>query len=422
MQRGTIRVHIFCALLALTGAAAWGQSVPLTLEAALDQATSRSAAVQAGQAAERAGAHAAISAGQLPDPMLDVGIDNLPLSGPEGFSLTQDSMTARHIGIEQEWVSADKRERRTTLANRKVDQERANTLAQLANVRRQTALAWLDAAYTQRALDLAQALVKHMSDELKATRASYSGARSSAADVTQAQVMRSQAVDGMLRVQQAKRTALIALGRWVAAPVSSVAGDIPPLESSVASLAPQQLGRVQPELIAAERAVATDDAATAVADSNRSPNWTWSVTYQQRGSRYSNMVSVGVKIPLPISRANRQDQDVAEKAAQAEQARLNLSETERQVAADIQTQATTLANGKERVAQLNTTLLPAAKQQVELAVAAYKSGAGPLTAVFDARRSLLEAQLQIVDLERETARTWAQLEYQVVPQNVALDQ
>lgn len=302
VRRGTIHVHVFCASLALASAAAWGQSAPLTLQAALDQATSRSAAVQAGQAAERAGVHAAISAGQLPDPMLNVGIDNLPLSGPEGFSLTQDSMTDRHIGIEQEWVSADKRERRTTLANRKVDQERANTWAQLANVRRQTALAWLDAAYAQRALGLAQALVKNMSDELQATRASYSGVRASAADVTQAQLLRAQTVDGMLRVQQAKRAALIALGRWVAAPVSGVAGDIPPLDSSVASLAPQQLERVQPELIAAERAVAADDAATAVADSNRSPNWTWSVTYQQRGSRYSNMVSVGGGCRMPAFR------------------------------------------------------------------------------------------------------------------------
>ncbi|CAM5220109.1 Cobalt-zinc-cadmium resistance protein CzcC [Castellaniella defragrans] len=422
LLRGTTRVRALCALLMLASTAAYGgQSGGLTLEAALAQATHRSAAIQASQFAERADTHAAVEAGQLPDPMLDVGVDNLPINGPQRYSLTQDFMTARHIGIEQEWVSTDKRERRTALADRKIDKARATTLIRLVDTRRQTALAWLDAAYAQQALDLSQALVHHMTDELGATRASYRGVQASAKDVTQAEIMLSQAKDRLLEAQQTSRVALIALGRWVASPVSKITGGIPPLKSRVASLAPQTLERVQPELLAAARDISVADAGTSVATSNRTPNWTWSVTYQQRGSQYSNMVSVGVKIPLPVSRQNRQDQDVAEKAALGNQARFALREAEREVVANIQALAASLENGRARVAQLKETLLPAATQQLGLATAAYKGGTGALGSVFDARRSLLEAQLQVVDLEREVARTWAQLEYQVIPQDSALD-
>ena len=423
LLRGTIRARALCALslLTLASTAAYGQGGGLTLEAALAQATPRSAAIQASQFAERADTHAAVEAGQLPDPMLDVGIDNLPIDGPERFSPTQDFMTTRHIGIEQEWVSTDKRERRTTLADRKIDKARATTLVRLVDTRRQTALAWLDAAYAQQALDLSQALVHHMTDELGATRASYRGVRASASDVTQAQIMLSQAKDRLLGAQQTSRLALIALGRWVASPVAKIAGNIPPLKSRVASLAPQTLERVQPELLAAARDISVADADTSVASSNRTPNWTWSVTYQQRGSQYSNMVSVGVKIPLPISRQNRQDQDVAEKAALANQARFALRETEREVIANIQTLAASLESGRTRVAQLKNSLLPAATRQLGLATAAYKSGTGSLGSVFDARRSQLEAQLQVVDLEHQVARTWAQLDYQVIPQDFALN-
>src|SRR3546814_6360601 len=109
--------------------------------------------------------------------------------------------------------------------------------------------------------------------------------------------------DLFLKAQQTSRSALIELSRWVASPVTEVAGDIPPLESHVAALTQEELNQVQPELLAAERDIYVADADTSVASSNRTPNWTWGVTYQQRGSQYSNMVSVGVSIPLPISRA-----------------------------------------------------------------------------------------------------------------------
>ena len=421
-QRAVMCTRVLCALLTLASATAYGQGAGLTLDAALYQATNRSAAIQASQASVLASTHAAVRADQLPDPVLKAGIDNLPIDGPQRYSINQDFMTMRRIGIEQEWVSSDKRERRVSLANRVVDKERAATLVQLANTREQTALAWLNAAYAQRALELSEALVKHMTHELAATSASYRGAKPSGNDVSQAQIMSSQAQDQLLKAQQTSRSALIVFSRWVAAPVPAVAGDVPPLKSDVATLTQQELNQVQPKLLAAERDISIADADTSVASSNRTPNWTWGVTYQQRGSQYSNMVSVGVSIPLPISRANRQDRDVAEKAALGNKARLMLRETQRQVQANIQNLSTSLANGRERIASLKKMLLPAAGQQVRLATGAYKAGTGSLASVFNAKRTQLDAQLQIVDLERDVAQIWAQLEYQVLPQNSPLGQ
>jgi outer membrane protein TolC len=190
----------------------------------------------------------------------------------------------------------------------------------------------------------------------------------------------------------------------------------------VASLTLQELNQVQPQLLAAARDISIADADTSVASSNRTPNWTWGVTYQQRGSQYSNMVSVGVSIPLPVSRENRQDREVAEKAALGNKARLTLRETVRQVQANIHILSTSLANGRERVAQLSHTLLPTVGRQVKLATAAYKAGTGSLASVFNAKRAELDVRLQILDLERDVAQTWAQLEYQVIPQDRPLVQ
>ncbi len=394
----------------------------MTLDAALQSATDRSSAMQAAQAAVRAGSQAAVKAGQLPDPMLTAGVDNLPIDGPQRFTIGQDFMTQRRIGIEQEWVSPKKRRLRSSLADRKVDRERSDYLAQLASVRERTASAWLSAVYAKKTLALQEELTHHMTHELAATEASYRGAKATAADVAQAQVMLAQTQDDLLKAQQTYRSALITLSRWTAAPVGDVVGEPPAPRSSVAELPPDQLSQVQPALIVAAADVAVADAATAVASSDRSPNWTWDVSYQQRGGAYSNMVSIGVTIPLPIDRKDREDRDVAEQAELATQARLMFDDTQRQIEADIQNLAATLASGRERIAQLKQTLLPAADRRVQLAEAAYRGGTGSLADTFAARRAQLDAQLQILDLQRDVSLDWARLEYQVVPPAMAVAQ
>ena len=70
-------------------------------------------------------------------------------------------MTMRRIGIEQEWVSGDKRRLRSALANEQVGRERAGYLAQLASVRQQTATAWLNAVTRSRRSRAAGAARSH---------------------------------------------------------------------------------------------------------------------------------------------------------------------------------------------------------------------------------------------------------------------
>src|SRR5579864_2044401 len=372
-RRVPLRARSIFAALILASGAAHAQEAPVSLDAALQFATDRSAGMQAAQASVRASSEVAVKAAQLPDPMLKAGVDNLPVNGPQRFTIGQDFMTMRRIGIEQEWVSGDKRRLRSALANDVVDRERAGYLAQLANTREQTATAWLNAVYAKKAVSLQQELVDHMTHELDATKASYRGAKATAADVTQAQAMLAQTQDQLLKARQTFQTALIGLSRWTATPVSDVTGDPPAPQSYVSSLPPEQLREVQPVLIAASRDIAVADADTAVANSDRSPNWTWEVSYQQRGGQYSNMVSVGVSIPLPINRKNRQNRDADEKAELGTKARLMYEDTQRQVEADIRTQSATLASGRERITHLTDSLLPAADRRVQLAAAAYQA-------------------------------------------------
>jgi outer membrane protein TolC len=393
----------------------FAQPQGLTLKQAVQLSTQRSASNKAGVAAIQASREMAAKADQLQDPTLKVGVDNLPVTKEDRFSISRDSMTMRRVGIEQQWVSADKRAARSERARRAVELEEANHLANVAKVREETAKAWINVWYSQRTLDLWKAMENEAVGDLNAMQAAHRGAKAAAGDVTQAQLTLFEVQDSVRKSEQALRVARQALSRRTLAPVGSVAGPMPPLVSHVSNLSLEDLEKYHPTVLVAKRAVTLADAETAVASRERRPDWSVEASFSQRGSQYSNMVSVGVSIPLTFNPSQRQDRDIAEKSALATKARLQYEDALRELQTEIQSMSSTLASMKERISTLRSRLLPPATQQVGLATAAYRAGTGTLSAVFNARKTLIEKQLQIADLEREAALCWASLEYHVIP-------
>ncbi|WP_353154342.1 TolC family protein [Herminiimonas fonticola] len=405
--------------LALGLSMAHAQPNGLTLNEALQLSLQRSSLTKAASASVSASRESAAKADQLPDPMLKVGIDNLPMSGSGRYSTTNDSMTMRRIGIEQQWVSSDKRAARSERAQRAVEMEESAYLESVAKVREETAKAWVNVLYGQRTLVLVSAMEKEAAEDLNAVNAAHRSAKAAASDVMQAQLTLSQAQDATRKNTQDVRNARLALSRWTGMPAATVADETPKLTSHVPRLAVEELEKYHPMLLSARRAVNLADADSTVATRESNPDWSLEAAYSQRGSQYSNMVSFGISIPLALNRAQKQNRDIAEKSALGTKARMQYEEALRDLQTEIENQSSTLESLKGRITQLNAQLLPAASQQVELATAAYRSGAGSLSAVFNAKKMLLERRLQIVELEREAALTWAALEYHVIPHDMA---
>jgi outer membrane protein TolC len=394
------------------------QSTGLTLNEALQLSLQRSPLTKAADASVQASREAAVKADQLPDPTLKVGIENVPVNGPDRWSTTRDFMTMRRVGIEQQWVSADKRAARSERARRAVQTEEGNYLENVARVRVETAKAWINVLYGQRALALFRAIEKQTAEDLVAVQAAHRGAKATASDVAQAQLALSQAQDATRKCEQDLRNSRLALTRWTTVPVESVADQTPSLVSHVPDLPVEDLEKYHPMVLAARRAINLADAETAVATRERRPDWSIEAGFSQR-PEFSNMVSIGVSIPLPINPSQKQDRDIAEKSALGTKARLQYEDALREMQTEIHNLATTLESIKERLARLNVDLLPPAAQQVELATAAYRAGSGSLSAVFNARKMLVERQLQVAELEKEAALTWAKLEHHVVPHELA---
>ena len=154
------------------------------------------------------------------------------------------------------------------------------------------------------------------------------------------------------------------------------------------------------------------EAEVEVAEQNRSPNWSWEVSYQQRGPAYSNMISVGVSVPLPIARGERQDRELAARLAQRDQARDQLADARRRHVSEFNAMRIEWLALRERQRRARIgACCPIVRQRVDAVLAAYGSGQQNLAAVLEARRAEVDARVQILELERESARLWARLRY-----------
>src|SRR5882724_8455820 len=95
---------------------------PLSFSAALTLAEGSSADIEAQTAGLEAARSASRAAGALPDPKLALGVDNLPVAGPDQWRVNRDFMTMRKIGVMQDFPSGSKRQAEAATANATVDE------------------------------------------------------------------------------------------------------------------------------------------------------------------------------------------------------------------------------------------------------------------------------------------------------------
>jgi outer membrane protein TolC len=135
------------------------------------------------------------------------------------------------------------------------------------------------------------------------------------------------------------------------------------------------------------------------------------VAFQQRGSAYSNMVSVGISVPLQWDRKNRQDRELTARLALVEQSKAEREEALREHVAETRAMIVEWQSGRERVARYERETLPLAGERSQAVLAAYRGAKATLAEVLAARRNETEAHMQSLQLQMDTARLWAQLNF-----------
>lgn len=384
----------------------------LTLDKALALAQLRSRQLAGQDAAAAAAREMALAAGQLPDPTLKAGVNNLPIDGADRFSLTRDFMTMRSVGVMQEFTRDDKRKARSARFEREAGVAEAGRAVALANLRRDTAVAWLDRHYQERMRALLQVQRAETALQVEAADAAYRGGRGPQADLFAARSAVAVIDDRIRQMDIQVATARTKLARWVGP--DAEASLAPPPDLATAALQSGDLEthvehHPQVMLIASQEAVARAEAD--VARSNKQSDWSVELMVSQRGSAYSNMVSVNVSVPVQWDQKNRQDREVSARLALAEQIRAQRDELTREHVAEARSWLQQWRGNRGRLMQYDSSLIPLAAERTQASITAYRGGGGSLAGVLEARRMEIDTRMERLRLEMETAGLWAQLQY-----------
>lgn len=386
--------------------------IPLTLAEAQRQAIARSRQLPSQDFAVSANREMAVAAGQLPDPILKMGVDNLPVNGPDQFSLTNDFMTMRRIGLMQEITRSDKRQLRADHFERIAQKTLAEKNVTAAAIERETALAWFDLYYVRQMAAIVAEYGQQAKVEILAAEGAYRGGRGSQAEILASRSALAMFDDRASEIQRRVLNAKTMLSRWI-----GEAADMPLAEKPATDVIHLDSATLDtqlthhPQIAVATREIEVAETEVNLARANKESDWTVEVAYQQRGSPYSDMVSVGVSVPFQLDRKNRQDRELTSKQALLEQAKAERDEMLREHVAQTLTMINEWENNRERLTRFERELIPLANEHAAAGMAAYRGGKSTLTEVLAARRNEIDVRIQALQLQADTARLWAQLNF-----------
>ena len=384
----------------------------LSLEAAVERALELAPQVGASSANLEAMQALTVSAGRLPDPELVVGVDNLPVDGPDAYSTTHDFMTMRKVGVMQAFPAAPKRRLQRQLAGAEADVAEAELLESRLAIAREVAQAWIRRSTAEASLNDLRALQPEVELQAAAARAAVSAGRSSTSEALAAEAAVAQLQSRLLRMQSEARQASFELARWIDTDANRPLAPMPPLnELPTAPAALLETVHEHGSLLTFQSQIEAARVAVDLAKAQRRPDWSAELAFAKRGPDFSDMVSLEFRIGLPLFTKNRQDPQISAKHAELRRIEAEREAELRMHTAEIHQMLTEWEQLGAQVEQYERELLPLARERARAALASYRAGRGDLRLALDAYSQEIEFVIEHAELVNERGQAWAFLRY-----------
>jgi len=412
-MRWSSRVWIHLLLLLISSSLAFGaDDSTLSLESAVEQALQRAPQVDAKSASIEAAQALTVSAGRLPDAQLVVGIDNLPVTGPDAYSTTADFMTMRKIGLMQQFPRGEKRRLQRERAQDQLDLANAETVETRLDVARESAQAWIRRASAEIALSDLRVLESEVELSATAARASVASGRGSSAEALAAEAAVARLKNRVLQMQSESRQAQAELARWVGDAATRPLAPLPsfddlPVSPEAFLTTPHLHGTILP--YEARLAEARTDVALARAE--RRPDWSTELSYAKRGPAFSDMVSLQFTVGLPLFARTRQNPVIAARTADLKRIEAERDTEIRMHTAELQQMVLEWEQLGEQLKQYQTELLPLARERSRVSLAAYRAGRSDLRLSLEAFEDEVNLLVDRAALQNQRGRAWAFLRY-----------
>ncbi|MCE0810974.1 TolC family protein [Buttiauxella sp. S04-F03] len=357
------------------------------------------------------------SARELPDPKLKFGIENVPVQGSNSHRFTREGMTMQRIGIMQDYVSEEKRDRKaeTILAQSASSAAKAEVIR--ATLQRVTAQAWLDLALSQKVLVGAQKLVAETERQISVQKTTVASGSSPASSVVDIRMTLLGMQDKVTLAQRDVTLAQTRLLQLTGENIEDTRGTLPryqrlPADPEILEQNVEQ----HPEVIEAAREADVAKARSAQSAVAAKPNVGVEVYYAHRADDYDDMAGVMFTVDLPMFKSQRQDKDLAADMSRSMEANDQLALANRDRIALVRTLVAQYQAAQTLWLRQQEEILPLQRQRLSLIEAQYRAGQSTLSDLLTARRTLLDTELTANSAEKSVAETWAAIRY-LTPQD-----
>ncbi len=399
--------------LALAAAASAEPNLPLSLAEAERLATVAEPGTAVFEARAAALHERARVAAALPDPVLNVGLNNFPL---EAGGFRTEGMTHVALGVRQAFPPAG-----TRVASARMFEQLAGSMQDSAESRTRDVVlavrrAWLDLYHWERAHALVTESRPFFEELATITRSLYAVGRRSQQDVLHADLELSRLDDRLIDIGQQRAVSRAVLGEWIGdAAARPPAAALPEWQAvpSLAALA-ENLAR-HPRLAAAGAEVEARQAGVALAETRSKPGWAVQFGYSYRegvlpdGAPRSDFVSLGVTVDLPWFRRTAVDAALATALREKSAAEANAAQLGRALEAQLRAEHTRLSELDRRLALYETRILGQTRLRAEAALSAYQSDDADFANVMRAYIDDLNTRIDHVGLQVERATSYAVL-------------
>jgi outer membrane protein, heavy metal efflux system len=274
--------------------------------------------------------------------------------------------------------------------------------------------AYFEFFLAQRALEINAGAQDILEDTIANAVARYEAGTAIKQDALQAEVERERLrhrdvmLHRMERVALARLNSLLNRRPELPLPPPPEAMSLPAIPASREKL--QRLAlRQRPELQATAARLDGAEAGVALARREFYPDFMVSAAYDAfwQESELRPMVGFGLNIPLQQSRRKAALLEAEEEAAAA---RAELEEQAAQVVLEVEVGLQHLMEAVHGGELFEQRLVPAARENLEAALAGYAAGELELAAVLTAQRSLLDIELEMIELQVDARKSFAGLE------------
>jgi outer membrane protein TolC len=354
--------------------------------------------LQAARASALAATHRARPAGALPDPQLQFGLMNRMIAD---FGSTMDPMTMNQVQLMQMLPWPGKLGLARQAARRGAGAAQADAEEQARMLEAQVRMAYYEAAYADRALEVMRRTQGLLRDFLQVSTTMYAVGGAVQQDVLRAQVEVARMGEEILRMEQ-EQVAMAArlnalLGREATVPIPALelpepTGELPATDSLIALALTHR-----PALQAGTERLAAAEAVLAGARRELYPDLQVGIAYQSRPA-YDNMVSLMVGISLPIFASGKQLPMRRQMAAMRDRSAAELLSLRNETIARLVETRARAVRDRALARLYRSSILPQAKSAVQAALASYRVGAVSFMQLVDNQMTVNQYEVETIRL------------------------